>query len=356
MDADGAGPVSAVSAAGEPRALDQGRAPTRGRRWTALLLLAAAVLVVTVGALSTGYRRIDLEALRSDPTSRTIFLEIRLPRVLLGLIVGGSLGVVGAALQALFRNPLADPFTLGVSGGGALGASLAIALGLGGRVGALPLVFVAAFLGAGCAVLLVYRLASVGMVLLPGALLLAGVVINLIAASGVLLLQCLSDYTRALQILRWLVGSLDVVGAGVLWPMLLFLTPGIVALLVQARDLHLVAVDSETAASLGVNVRRVERITYAASCLVVGTTVAVVGPIGFVGLVVPHAVRRLFGEDVRVVMPGSLLLGAAFLVLADTMARTLLGAAELPVGAVTALAGGPAFLWLLGRRRHASLL
>jgi iron complex transport system permease protein len=356
MDADGAGPVSAVSAAGEPRALDQGRAPTRGRRWTALLLLAAAVLVVTVGALSTGYRRIDLEALRSDPTSRTIFLEIRLPRVLLGLIVGGSLGVVGAALQALFRNPLADPFTLGVSGGGALGASLAIALGLGGRVGALPLVFVAAFLGAGCAVLLVYRLASVGVVLLPGALLLAGVVINLIAASGVLLLQCLSDYTRALQILRWLVGSLDVVGAGVLWPMVLFLTPGIVALLVQARDLHLVAVDSETAASLGVNVRRVERITYAASCLVVGTTVAVVGPIGFVGLVVPHAVRRLFGEDVRVVMPGSLLLGAAFLVLADTMARTLLGAAELPVGAVTALAGGPAFLWLLGRRRHASLL
>jgi iron complex transport system permease protein len=356
MDAGGAGPVSAVSAAAEPRALDQGRAPTRGRRWTALLLLAAAVLVVTVGALSTGYRRIDLEALRSDPTSRTIFLEIRLPRVLLGLIVGGSLGVVGAALQALFRNPLADPFTLGVSGGGALGASLAIALGLGGRLGALPLVFVAAFLGAGCAVLLVYRLASVGVVLLPGALLLAGVVINLITASGVLLLQCLSDYTRALQILRWLVGSLDVVGAGVLWPMLLFLTPGIVALLVQARDLHLVAVDSETAASLGVNVRRVERITYAASCLVVGTTVAVVGPIGFVGLVVPHAVRRLFGEDVRVVMPGSLLLGAAFLVLADTMARTLLGAAELPVGAVTALAGGPAFLWLLGRRRHASLL
>jgi iron complex transport system permease protein len=356
MDAGGAGPVSAVSAAAEPRALDQGRAPTRGRRWTALLLLAAAVLVVTVGALSTGYRRIDLEALRSDPISRTIFLEIRLPRVLLGLIVGGSLGVVGAALQALFRNPLADPFTLGVSGGGALGASLAIALGLGGRLGALPLVFVAAFLGAGCAVLLVYRLASVGVVLLPGALLLAGVVINLITASGVLLLQCLSDYTRALQILRWLVGSLDVVGAGVLWPMLLFLTPGIIALLVQARDLHLVAVDSETAASLGVNVRRVERITYAASCLVVGTTVAVVGPIGFVGLVVPHAVRRLFGEDVRVVMPCSLLLGAAFLVLADTMARTLLGAGELPVGAVTALAGGPAFLWLLGRRRHASLL
>jgi iron complex transport system permease protein len=314
------------------------------------------VLVVSLGALSTGYRRIDLEALRSDPTSRMIFREIRVPRVLLGLIVGGSLGVVGAALQALFRNPLADPFTLGVSGGGALGASLAIALGLGGRVGALPLVFVAAFMGAAVAVMVVYRLASVGAVLLPGALLLGGVVINLIAAAGVLLLQCLADYTRALQILRWLVGSLDVVGTGVLWPMLLFLTPGIVVLLVHARDLHLLAVDAEAAASLGVDVRRVERFTYAASCLVVGTTVAVVGPIGFVGLVVPHAVRRLFGEDVRVVMPCSLLLGAAFLVLADTMARTLLGAAELPVGAVTALAGGPVFLWLLGRRKAASLL
>jgi iron complex transport system permease protein len=322
----------------------------------ALVPLALVALVVTVGALSTGYQRIGLDALRSDPTARTIFLTIRTPRVLLGLMVGGGLGVAGAALQALLRNPLADPFTLGVSGGGALGASLAIALGLGGRVGSLPLVFVAAFLGAAGAVLVVYRLASVGAVVLPGALLLAGVVLNLIAGAAVLILQCLADDTRALQILRWLVGSLDIVGFGLLGPTLLFLFPGVAALLFHARDLHLLAVDAETAPSLGVDVRRVERITYAASCLVVGTSVAVVGPIAFVGLVVPHAVRRLFGEDVRVVLPCSLLLGATFLVLADTLARTLLYASELPVGAVTALAGGPAFLWLLGRRKSASLL
>ncbi|MGH7343083.1 MAG: FecCD family ABC transporter permease, partial [Candidatus Rokuibacteriota bacterium] len=286
----------------------------------------------------------------------TILFQIRLPRVFLGVLVGASLAVVGAALQALFRNPLADPFTLGVSGGGALGASVAIALGAGASIAGVPLVFIAAFLGAGAAVFVVYRLASSGTIVLPGALLLAGVVLNLIAAAGVLVIQYLADYTRALQILRWMIGSLDVVGFGLVWRVALFVLPGVVMLLLSARDLHLLAVDEETAASLGVDVRRVERIVYAASSMVVGATVAVAGPIGFVGLIVPHAVRVLFGEDLRLVLPCSFLLGASFLVLADTVARTLLGGGELPVGAVTALAGGPTFLWLLRTRQRYSAL
>ena len=294
--------------------------------------------------------------LRTDEVASTILFQIRLPRVFLGVLVGASLAMVGAALQALFRNPLADPFTLGVSGGGALGASVAIALGAGASIAGVPLVFVAAFLGSGAAVFVVYRLASSGTIVLPGALLLAGVVLNLIAAAGVLVIQYLADYTRALQILRWMIGSLDVVGFGLVWRVALFVLPGVVMLLVAARDLHLLAVDEETAASLGVNVRRVERIVYAASSMVVGATVAVAGPIGFVGLIVPHAVRVLFGEDLRLVLPCSLLLGASFLVLADTVARTLLGGGELPVGAVTALAGGPTFLWLLRRRQRYSAL
>ncbi|HYP53696.1 MAG TPA: iron ABC transporter permease, partial [Pyrinomonadaceae bacterium] len=205
-------------------------------------------------------------------------------------------------------------------------------------------------------VFVVYRLARTGAVGLPGALLLAGVVMTLSAAAGVVLIQYFADYSRALQILRWTIGSLDVVGFELIWRMLLFVVPGWLALLWAARDLHLLAVDEETAAALGVNVRRSERIVYLASSLLVGVTVAVGGSIGFVGLIVPHAVRLMFGEDVRVLLPCSWLLGAAFLMLADAAARTVLGAGELPVGAITALAGGPVFLWLLRRQRRYSAM
>ncbi len=325
---------------------------TPGRLAGALAFFVVVVVLATLFALMTGYQPIEWSDLQTDETARTIFFRLRIPRVVLGLLVGGSLAGVGAALQALFRNPLAEPFTLGVSGGGALGASVAIALGFGANIAGVPLVFIFAFAGSIAFVAIVYRLASVGGVVMPGTLLLAGVVLNLIAGAGVLMIQFVTDYTRALQILRWMVGSLDVIGMDLVWRMLIFLVPGMVLLLATTRDLHLIAMDEESAAALGVNVRRVERTVYAASSLVVGVTVAVAGPIGFVGLIVPHAVRVLFGEDLRIVIPCSILLGAAFLVLADALARSLLGASELPVGAVTALIGGPLFLILLSRRRR----
>jgi iron complex transport system permease protein len=325
---------------------------TRGRLGSAIVLFFLLLAIATVIALSSGYESIGWSELRNDETARTIFFRIRLPRVVLGALVGGSLASIGAALQALFRNPLAEPFTLGVSGGGALGASIAIAFGFGASVAGVPVVFVAAFLGSMVFVMIVYRLASAGSVVMPGALLLAGVVLNLIAGAGVLMIQFVADYTRALQILRWMVGSLDVVGMDLIWRMLVFVIPGLVLLAFTIKDLHLVAMDEETAQALGVDVRRTEKIVYIASSLVVGVTVAVAGPIGFVGLIVPHAVRLVFGEDLRIVIPCSMLLGASFLVLADTLARTLLGASELPVGAVTALVGGPLFLVMLARKRR----
>jgi iron complex transport system permease protein len=185
---------------------------------------------------------------------------------------------------------------------------------------------------------------------------LAGVVLNLIAASVVIVIQYFADYSRALQILRWTIGSLDVVGFDLIWRMLIFLVPGWIALFLMARDLHLLAVDEETAASLGVNVRRSERLVYASASLIVGVTVAVGGTIGFVGLIVPHTVRLIFGEDVRIVLPCSFVLGAAFLMLADAASRTLLGVGELPVGAITALAGGPVFLLLLRKQQRYSAM
>lgn len=329
---------------------------TKLRLGRALALLVLALIAGTIISLWVGYRQLDLMALRHDEVARTLFFQLRLPRVIMAGIVGASLAAVGAALQALFRNPLADPYTLGVSGGGALGASVAIVLGWGANISGIPVVFVAAFAGSAVAVLVVYRLARTGSTLLPGALLLAGVVLNLIASAGVVIIQYVADYTRALQILRWMIGSLDVVGFDLIWRMMIFLVPGWIILVFSARDLHLLAMGEEAAASLGVNVRTCERWIYGASSLVVGVTVAVGGTIGFVGLIVPHAVRLLFGQDVRIVVPCSFLLGAVFLMLADAVARTALGANELPVGAVTALVGGPVFMWLLRRQQRYSAL
>jgi iron complex transport system permease protein len=317
-----------------------------------MAILTVVLLISTAVALLVGRQKIDFGSLLSDSFSRTLFFRLRLPRVLMGLTIGASLAVVGAALQALFRNPLADPFTLGITGGGALGASIAIALGWSARVAGIPLIFIASFLGAMAAASLVRAIARTGAVVLPGALLLSGVVVNMVAAAAVLTIQYVADPNSALQILRWIVGSLDVIGVAPVGRMLVVLVPAWLALLAFSRQLNLLAIDEDTAATLGVNVRRCETIVHTLCSVIVGVTVAMGGSIGFVGLIVPHAVRLMFGEDLRIVLPGSLLLGAAFLVLADALARTALPSSELPVGAITGLIGGPAFLWLLRRRRQ----
>ena len=331
-------------------------APIASRIVKALAILTLVLIASIAVGLTVGAQRIDPASLFSDSFSRTLFFRLRLPRVLMGLVIGASLGVTGGALQALFRNPLADPYTLGVSGGGAVGASIAIALGWGARVFGIPLVFATSFVGAMLAVSLVRTIARTGGVVLPGALLLSGVAVNLVSAAGVLTIQYLTDPTSALRILRWMIGSLDVVGLEPIRRMLLVLAPAWLALLLFSRQLNLLAIDEDTAATLGVNIRRCEMTVHALCALIVGVTVSAGGAIGFVGLIVPHAVRLMFGEDLRIVLPGSLLLGAAFLILADALARIVLPSTELPVGAVTGLLGGPAFLWLLRRRQQYSAM
>jgi len=316
------------------------------------LILIASLLV----GLAVGSQRINPATLFNDSFSRTLFFRLRLPRVLLGLVIGASLAVTGGALQALFRNPLADPYTLGVSGGGALGASTAIALGWSARVAGVPLVFAASFAGAMLAVSLVRMIARTGAIVMPGALLLSGVAVNLIAFAGVTTIEYLTDPSSALRILRWLIGSLDIVGLQPIGRMLWVLAPAWLALLALSRQLNLIAIDEDTASTLGVNVRRCEAIVHTLCALIVGVTVSAGGAISFVGLIVPHAVRMMFGEDLRIVLPGSLLLGASFLILTDALARTVLSSGELPVGAITGLIGGPVFLWLLHRRQQYSAM
>ena len=280
-----------------------------------------------------------------------ILWQVRVPRVLLAFMVGGSLAAVGASLQALLRNPLADPFVIGISSGAALGASVAILFGVGLSILTLLVLPFCAFLGALLSILVVYRIAvSYGSFSIH-ALLLGGVVLNAIFSALVLFLTTLADPYKASGMYAWLMGSLTGPDFQTVLVLAGYLLLGIFVLVSQASALNLLTLGEEAACSLGVEVERVKRVVFTASALLTGAVVAFSGLIGFVGLIVPHAVRLMFGADHRLLLLASGILGGMFLMVADTVARTLLSPAEIPVGVVTALVGGPIFLYLLVQRR-----
>ena len=310
-------------------------------------VVAAVLLGVALGAAPLGPRELVLGLLgRGDPTAAAILWSLRLPRVALGLVVGGVLAVSGAALQALVRNPLADPYLLGLSGGAGLGAVLALAAGVV-SAWALP---AAAFAGALAAMLVVYRLAVVaGGALDSRILLLAGVVVGAFAGallSGVL---AVSEASQVKTATLWLMGGLGGVGWTGVVALAVYAAPAVALLVAEARALNLLALGEEPAQHLGADVARTKRRVYVAASLLAAASVAAAGMIGFVGLVVPHAIRLLKGHDHRVLLPAAFLLGGAFLVLADTLARTVFAPVELPVGVVTAVVGVPIFAALLRR-------
>jgi len=324
-----------------------------------LSLLGALVLCLVTLALAPliGGSPLRLgEALR-DPTGvdgQILFLA-RIPRVLAAALGGAGLAVAGAALQAVLRNPLADPFTVGVSGGSAVGAALVIRMGLEAALPAGLALPAGAFAGALLAVALAYGVARAGAALPPATLLLSGVTVSFLAGAIVLLLQHTARLDQALRITRWLVGSLDAIPGDLLKVGAVLVVGGVAVVGVSARALNAVALGAEPAASVGVDVHRVTRRIYLAASLIVGALVAVAGPIGFVGLIVPHITRSLVGADHRLLLPVCVLGGAAFLVACDAMARLVLAPAELPVGVITAALGAPFFLFLLRRGRRGGL-
>ena len=315
----------------------------------ALGLVAVMVLGVGIGATELGITDVwDALRGRLEGPDRDILLLIRAPRILLAGLIGAALGLSGAVFQALLRNPLAEPFVLGVSGGAALGAVLAIAFGGTAGAGVVPL---AATVGAVCAIFGVLKIASaVGPALSPRVLILAGVVMSALFNAVIMLILALSTAEEIRDALFWMMGSLGAASWTDVRLLALYGVPATVVLLGLARPLNLLALGEEPALYLGVAVERTRTIALVVTSLLVGAAVAVSGIIGFVGLVVPHAFRILWGADHRLLLPASALGGAAFLIATDTVARSMISPAELPTGVITALIGVPVFLVLLIRR------
>lgn len=332
--------------------------PVGRARFARVMLVCFGLLLVVLGlAPLFGSASVDLGQAfdfslpLSENAAARVLLYGRVPRVLAAAVAGAALAAAGVAFQALLRNPLADPFTLGVSSGSSLGAVLAIRLGLeslvlfGLPLGelALPLL---AFLFALLVVGLVYWLGEHGAAG-PSTLLLSGVTLAVLASALIMAVLYTADFGQTYRIVRWQMGDLDVMRYDLVVRMAV---PAFVAILLlwpRARDLNALSAGADAAAGLGVDVRRTTRAVYLAASLAVGAVVAVVGPIGFIGLLVPHTVRSLVGPDHRLLLPAATLCGGAFLVLCDVLAQVALRPAVLPVGVVTALLGAPFFVGLL---------
>ena len=323
-----------------------------GRAGTLLILLAvlvgAALLSLAVGAVPLTMSEIgDVLLGGGEERVRRLIVGIRLPRVVLAVLVGGGLAVSGAVFQALLRNPLADPYILGISGGAAVGAVAAVVLGASGGGW---IVTAGALTGAVLSMILVLRIAmSSGKTLDSRVLLLAGVIVGAFFNAVILLLLTLADAESFRSAVFWMMGRLW--GAG--WPGVLglaaFLVPCLVVTVALARPFDILSTGEETAGYLGVPVERVKLLAYLVASLIVAATVSVSGIIGFVGLIVPHAVRMIWGGAHGLLIPASFLGGGAFLVLTDTLARTVAAPQELPTGVITALVGVPLFAVLLMR-------
>ena len=313
------------------------------------LLLATLLLAPLVGPTPVDFRRaFDFSIPFADNTDAQIFFIARLPRTLAGATVGALFAAAGVVFQGLLRNPLATPFTLGVSTGAALGAILAISFNWSIGVAGISAVPVAAFAGSLMAVAIVYALAQARhRGLSTTVLLLAGVTMNAFFSAMILFVQYFASFADTYRTLRWLMGDLDVSSYQPLLAAIPTAAASFAVFAWLARPLNLLSLGADSAESRGLDVTKAQRAAFFSASLATGAAVSIGGPIGFVGIIIPHLVRLLVGPDHRLVLPASALFGAAFLTGCDVVARTILAPVELPVGIITALIGGPFFLWLL---------
>lgn len=308
-------------------------------------LSAALFVIVALVAPLIGSSHIDLgRAFAHVSPDYDILFFARIPRVLLALLAGAALSVTGVLFQCMLRDPLAEPYTLGVSAGASVGAVLGICFGFR-WIGLLSLA------GAGAVLLVVLAIAVQGRRLSSFTLLLSGVTMNSMALALIMFLNTLASFSQSFTITRWLMGGLDAVEYSTLAWLAAAIVPVCLAVTLRARQWNLLAVGDEWAASRGVSTGALTLFGYIAGSVLTGLVTSLTGPIGFVGLIVPHALRMRFGADHRVLLPASFFAGAAFLCVCDTLSRTVIAPTDIPVGVITALAGGPFFIWLLRSRR-----
>jgi len=313
-----------------------------------LSLLAGPASIGTTAVLKGILAAIHFPGVSNPLTDeeRTILYSIRIPRVLLAGLVGAALSCAGVVFQALLRNPLADPYVLGISGGAAVGAISAIVIGLGSLPFGIPGL---AFTGGLLSILLVWGLSGATGDRRTDRMLLAGIIVNAFFSALIMFLVSTAGGEQIHSVVFWLMGDLAMAGERDIWLAALFLAAGFAVMFFHARDLNILITGEGTALQLGIPVQRTRMILLVSASLVTGAAVSVSGVIGFVGLVVPHIVRMRFGSDHRLLLPASLLFGSAFLMAADTVARIVLAPAELPVGVITALCGAPYFAYLMKR-------
>jgi iron complex transport system permease protein len=314
---------------------------------TAAVALIALCILPLVGSAHIDYAR----AFAGESPDAEILFYARLPRVLLALLAGGGLAVAGTLFQALLRDALATPYTLGVSSGASLGAVLAISAGWRELAG-LPAIWICSFAGAAVVLALVLGVASEGRRMSSFTLLLAGVTINSICLACILFVQYIANFGQSFAIVRWLLGGIDAVEYATLAWLAATVLPLSAYLGWKSRDWNLLSVGEEWAAARGLSTHRLMLVGYLAGSFMAATVTSLTGPIGFVGLIVPHALRLRLGADHRLLIPCSFFLGAAFLAMSDTVARTILAPTEVPVGVITAMMGGPFFIWLLRSKRR----
>jgi iron complex transport system permease protein len=328
-----------------------------GTKTTVLIITIIMFLVVLIGCPFVGPTTISFQKVFQsltpsvDNQDAQIFFSVRLSRVLLAVLAGAAMACAGVIFQAVLRNPLACPFTLGVAGGSSFGAVVAILLGFDISVGGFSTVTLFAFAGALLSIGLVYALASILRSYAAVTLLLAGIAISYFFNALVLLSYYVADFTQAYSMMHWLIGSLDVIDFGSIEKLSVLMGIGFLILLSFSRELNLLSAGEELAKAKGVSTVWVIVISIMTASLMTSAVVALTGPIAFVGLIIPHIYRIWIGNDHRFLLPCSALGGAAFLTLCDTVARSFFGPTEVPVGVFTALIGVPVLLWLLFHRR-----
>lgn len=336
------------------------------RYYIALILLIAGLLTTMLFSIMIGPMQIPpltiIEVFLNkfglvtgdwSPMVEAVVMEIRTPRIILAALVGGGLAIAGAAMQGLFKNPMAEPYVLGMSSGAAVGAASVMVLGIGSETFSAIAIQVMAFLGAVITIFIVYGIARTEGKVPVETLLLAGIAMSAFLYSVVSFLKLIAPDEALKDVVLWLMGSFSMARWNEVYVVIPILLIGIVGLYAFSRELNALQFGDEAALYLGVKVETIKKIVLVFAALITATAVSVSGIIGFVGLIIPHIVRILIGADHHILLPSSALMGAIFLILADTLARTVVSPAEIPIGIITAFVGAPYFVYLLRRKKKA---